>query len=86
MKRVTGIGGMFFHARDAPALHAWYTRHLGIDVQTSGGTAFTWTDGDDNPFTGTTMWSIGADTSVQFAWGMDPDGNTVELWQPPTEP
>src|SRR5438477_364538 len=30
MKRVTGIGGIFFKAKDAPALQAWYKRHLGI--------------------------------------------------------
>jgi hypothetical protein len=29
MKRVTGIGGIFFQAKDAPALEAWYKRHLG---------------------------------------------------------
>jgi hypothetical protein len=34
MKRVTGIGGVFFKAKDAPALQAWYKRHLGIDIQT----------------------------------------------------
>ena len=39
MKRVTGIGGIFFKAKDAPALQAWYKRHLGIDVQEWGGTA-----------------------------------------------
>ena len=49
MKRVTGIGGIFFKAKDAPALQAWYKRHLGIDVQEWGGTAFTWTDGEGNP-------------------------------------
>src|SRR6266542_4110539 len=38
MKRVTGIGGIFFKAKDAPALQAWYKRHLGIDVQEWGGT------------------------------------------------
>ena len=38
MHRVTGIGGIFFKAKDAPALHAWYKRHLGIDVQEWGGT------------------------------------------------
>ena len=43
MKRVTGIGGIFFKAKDAPALLAWYQRHLGIDVQECGGTAFNWT-------------------------------------------
>ena len=34
MKRVTGIGGVFFKAKDATALQAWYKRHLGINVQT----------------------------------------------------
>ncbi len=33
MKRVTGIGGIFFKAKDAAGLQAWYQRHLGIDVQ-----------------------------------------------------
>jgi len=36
MKRVTGIGGIFFKAKDAPAMHAWYKKHLGIDVQAWG--------------------------------------------------
>lgn len=48
MKRVTGIGGIFFNAKDAPAMHAWYKRHLGIDVQNWGGAEFTWTDADGN--------------------------------------
>jgi hypothetical protein len=55
MKRVTGIGGIFFKAKDAPALQAWYKRHLGIDVQQWGGTAFTWTDGEGKPVAGTTV-------------------------------
>jgi len=38
-----------------PALQAWYKRHLGIDVQAWGGTAFTWTDGDGKPVAGTTV-------------------------------
>ncbi|MEO8624002.1 MAG: VOC family protein [bacterium] len=67
MKRVTGIGGIFFKAKDAPALHAWYKRHLGIDVQPWGGAAFTWTDGDDQPIAGTTAWLIAPTTSEQFA-------------------
>ena len=52
MKRVTGIGGIFFNAKDAPALQAWYKRHLGIDVQEWGGPAFTWTDGEGKPNAG----------------------------------
>lgn len=44
MKRVTGIGGIFFNAREPVTLRAWYQKHLGIDVQTWGGAAFTWAD------------------------------------------
>jgi hypothetical protein len=29
--RVTGIGGVFFKARDPEGLREWYRRHLGID-------------------------------------------------------
>ena len=58
MKRVTGIGGIFFKAKDAPALQAWYKRHLGIDVQEWGGTAFTWAHPDGKPTGGTTVWSV----------------------------
>jgi predicted enzyme related to lactoylglutathione lyase len=125
MKRVTGIGGIFFQAKDAAALQAWYQRHLGIEVQDWGGTAFTWTDAEGKPVGGTTVWSIGSaggdhfapgvasfmvnypvedlhalvkllkeegckvldrtDDSEygKFAWVIDPEGNKVELWQPP---
>ena len=67
MKRVTGIGGIFFKARDPVALRAWYERHLGIDVQEWGGAAFTWTDAESKPATGTTIWSIGAAEGEHFA-------------------
>jgi predicted enzyme related to lactoylglutathione lyase len=67
MKRVTGVGGIFFKAKDAPALRAWYKQHLGIDVQEWGGTAFNWTDGEGKPVAGTTAWSIGSAQSDQFA-------------------
>jgi glyoxylase I family protein len=30
MERVTGIGGVFFRARDPEALKAWYQQHLGM--------------------------------------------------------
>ena len=125
MKRVTGLGGIFFKAKDAPALQAWYKRHLGIDVQAWGGTAFTWSDSEGKPTGGTTVWSVTPEESDQFApskasfmvnyrvedlyavvtalkaegcnvldkiddseygkfaWVIDPEGNKVELWQPP---
>lgn len=125
MKRVTGIGGIFFKAKDAPALQAWYRDHLGIDVQAWGGTAFSWANSDGKPVGGTTVWSIAPSEGDPFApgtapfvinyrvddlhalvealkaegchvldkidesefgkfgWVIDPEGNKVELWQPP---
>ena len=30
MQRVTGIGGIFFKAKDPELLYAWYEKHLGL--------------------------------------------------------
>lgn len=67
MKRVTGIGGIFFSAKDPVALRAWYQRHLGIDVQAWGGAAFTWADVMGAPMKGTTIWSVGGAEGAPFA-------------------
>ena len=125
MKRVTGIGGIFFNAKDPAALRDWYRTHLGVDVLPWGGAAFKWTDEAGQPTGGTTIWSIGAadpagfgpqgksfmvnyrvadlaallqalraegcevldktDDSEygKFGWVIDPEGNQVELWEPP---
>jgi predicted enzyme related to lactoylglutathione lyase len=72
MKRVTGIGGVFFQARDPQALGAWYRRHLGIDVQAWGGAVFRW-KGPDNPEgVGTTAWCPFAADSGAFAQSSAP--------------
>ena len=66
MQRVTGIGGVFLRARDAQALRTWYQKHLGIEVEAWGGSAFRWA-GPHNPTgTGTTVWSIFEDGSTYF--------------------
>jgi catechol 2,3-dioxygenase-like lactoylglutathione lyase family enzyme len=36
VERVTGIGGVFFRAKDPEALRAWYAEHLGV-VDPPGG-------------------------------------------------
>ena len=73
MKRVTGIGGIFFKAKDAPALHAWYKQHLGIDVQSWGGASLSWADSNGNPTAdGMTIWSVVPQTSDQFAPSSSP--------------
>jgi len=60
MARVTGVGGVFFKARDPVALREWYREHLGFDIQSWGGMAF-------EPSDGVTAWSIFPETSKHFA-------------------
>ncbi len=69
MRRVTGIGGIFFKAKDPAALRAWYQAHLGIDVQAWGGTAFNWTDAEGHPTGGTTIWSIAGEDGDTYGPG-----------------
>ena len=35
-QRVTGVGGVFFRAREPDALVAWYAEHLGVPVNDDG--------------------------------------------------
>ena len=67
MKRVTGIGGVFFAAKDPKALGAWYKEHLGIDVSEWGTAAFHWTDDDGKPVGGATAWRVAAEGDDAFA-------------------
>ena len=129
MQRVTGIGGIFFRARDAERLRAWYKRHLGLDIQDWGGLAFppppTQPAGSRTPLASHATWCVfPADSDYfgprsapfminyrvadldrllvvlrgegcvvddktevseygKFGWVTDPEGNRVELWQPP---
>jgi predicted enzyme related to lactoylglutathione lyase len=63
MEKVTGIGGVFFKAKDPKGLGEWYARHLGIDVQDWGGAAFNWGEGSADAPSGSTAWSpFAADT------------------------
>ena len=59
MSRVTGIGGIFLKAKDPAMLRAWYKKHLGIDVQSWGGTAFRWVDSSGHAIAGKTAWAVG---------------------------
>jgi len=57
MKRVTGIGGIFFKANDAEKLRAWYRDHLGIEEGESG-VSFEWRELDRPEEKGLTAWSV----------------------------
>ena len=128
-KRVTGIGGVFFKAKDPAALGSWYRDHLGMPVDPNwGGWSFIWRENSDPKEQGATIWSpfpsntkyfkpskkqfminlrvgnlkrvlkalraegVAVDDRIEesefgkFGWIMDPEGNRVELWQPPAPP
>jgi catechol 2,3-dioxygenase-like lactoylglutathione lyase family enzyme len=123
MERVTGIGGIFFKARNPANLIAWYREHLGIEAQ-DGFFSFPWRELNEPQRLARTVWApFPEDTSYfqpgqasfminyrvanldrlldqlrsagvaidgrtedengRFAWILDPDGNRIELWEPP---
>lgn len=65
MKRVTGIGGVFFKAKDPEALRAWYQKHLGIDSQ-QWGASFDWKTEDNLEAHGSTAWCPFKQDSKKF--------------------
>jgi predicted enzyme related to lactoylglutathione lyase len=126
MKRVTGLGGIFFRSDDPKKLAGWYEKHLGIQSNADGsGAMFEWRDAMNPEIKGMTVWSIfprntsyfgtGAQSAMinyrvenldgllellkqegveidphredydygRFAWIVDPEGNRIELWEPP---
>ena len=127
MKRVTGIGGIFFKAKDPEHLKQWYSRHLGIHPKPDGCVSFDWREADQPDQPGRTAWApFPQDTDYfnpshapfminylvenldallaelrkegvkvedkieeyeygRFAWVMDPEGNRIELWEPPLQ-
>lgn len=64
--RVVGIGGIFIKAKDPIALRAWYQKHLGIQIEDWGGTAFAWNRSDGPGTQGMTVWSISSEDSNYF--------------------
>ena len=126
MPGVTGLGGVFFKAKDPKTMYAWYEQHLGLKREADGsGVMFHWRNADDPEQTGLTVWSIfpentkyfgagsqsvmlnyrvddlkalleklkadgvAVDPKVEeadygkFGWITDPEGNRIELWEPP---
>lgn len=65
MKRVTGIGGVFFKCKDPDAVKAWYKKHLGFDTD-QWGTSFEWRQGVNADKKGFTQWSPFSDKTTYF--------------------
>ena len=124
MKRVIGLGGIFFKARDPKMLYQWYRTQLGIESAPDGSGAM-WRDADHPEIPGCNVFAIFPDTTQylgkgpspfminfrvddltellkalreegvqvdekveeadygKFGWITDPEGNRIELWEPP---
>lgn len=125
MKRVTGIGGVFFKAKNPEKLHQWYQKHLGIPGEFPNGGTFHWREKNAPQRAGMTVWNLFPQQTKYFApskspfmvnyrvanlekllqalrkegvkvakkvenseygrfgWISDPEGNRIELWEPP---
>lgn len=127
MKRVTGIGGVFFKSDHPEKLKEWYWKHLGVTPDDHGYVSFEWREKDNPEKVGMTAWEIfksetdyfdkskapfminyrvenlsellntlrkegvDVDDNIEeaeygrFGWVYDPDGNKIELWEPPED-
>lgn len=65
MRRVTGIGGVFFKCSDPAKLRDWYREHLGIESQ-EWGSSFLWRELDAPSKKGYTAWCPFPDSSDYF--------------------
>ena len=65
MKKVTGIGGIFFKCNDPDKMKEWYKTHLGLDTNEYGAT-FEWKEASDSTKNGSTQWSPFPETSKYF--------------------
>jgi predicted enzyme related to lactoylglutathione lyase len=67
-ERVTGIGGVFFKAKDPKTLRAWYQEKLGITIQEGANFGmFLWRERLDSNREGTTVWGLFPETTKYFA-------------------
>ena len=66
MKKVTGIGGIFFKCQDVEKTNAWYKKHLGLNTDQYGST-FAWRQADNPKKAGYTQWSPFKQSSDYFA-------------------
>lgn len=124
MKKVTGIGGIFFKSKDPDQLRDWYSQKLGFETNPYG-TMFPWRKSDNAEQESVTVWNPFPDDTTYFdpskkefmvnyivedlvglvaqlkqdgvtildeiadsEYGkfvhiLDPEGNSIELWEAP---
>ena len=65
MKKVTGIGGIFFKCKDPKKMTEWYQTHLGLNTNPYGAN-FEWYEGADSTKKGQTQWTPFPETTKYF--------------------
>lgn len=65
MKKVTGIGGIFFKCKDANKVKEWYKTHLGVDAGQYGA-SFEWREESNPDKKGLTQWNPFSETTKYF--------------------
>jgi len=65
MKKVTGIGGIFFKCKDPNKMKEWYKTHLGLNT-TDYGATFEWREDEDPNKKGSTTWSPFPESTKYF--------------------
>ena len=70
MKRVIGLGGIFFKARDPKALYEWYRKHLGIESSPEAGAM--WDSAEHPEIPVTNVFAIFPDTTKYLGSGPSP--------------
>jgi predicted enzyme related to lactoylglutathione lyase len=65
MKRVTGIGGVFFKSKDPESQRNWYRDHLGLKTDEYG-SLFEFRDIDEPETKGYLQWSPFSETTTYF--------------------
>ena len=65
MKKVTGIGGVFFKCKDPKKMTEWYQKHLGLETNPYGAT-FEWYESPDSTTKAQTQWTPFPETTDYF--------------------
>jgi predicted enzyme related to lactoylglutathione lyase len=65
IKKVTGIGGIFFKCKNPKKMREWYKTHLGLNTNQYGA-VFEWRQGTDTTKKGFTQWSPFSETTKYF--------------------
>lgn len=65
MKKVTGIGGVFFKCKDPKAVTEWYKNNLGLNTNPYGA-SFEWYEQPVSEKKASTQWTPFAETTKYF--------------------